>query len=150
MLINGYINLEVLKHIFNFVLGPPLPRGVPGEGPDCHFQKEIVGVGPIPARILGFLVFILALSAAGMIALSGFFSAEDFMLRNSASRPTGANRALIGPKRTPKNQTNPPTINNNYPKTPPKPSPSSNLGAPKLILIPGGWPGRKSWISGAV
>ncbi len=26
--------LDVLKMIFNFVLGPPLPRGVPGEGPD--------------------------------------------------------------------------------------------------------------------
>ncbi len=47
---------------FNFVLGPPLPRGAPGEGPDCHFPKEIVGVGPIPARIRGFLIFILALS----------------------------------------------------------------------------------------
>ncbi len=49
---------------FNFCLGPPLPRGVPEEGPDCHFPKEIVGFGPIPARILGFLIFILALSTA--------------------------------------------------------------------------------------
>ena len=23
-----------------------LARGVPGEGPDCHFPKEIVGFGP--------------------------------------------------------------------------------------------------------
>ncbi len=29
---------------FFFFLGPPLPRGVPGEGPDCHFPKEIIGV----------------------------------------------------------------------------------------------------------
>ncbi len=56
--------LDVLKIIFTFCLGPPLPRGVPGEGPDCHFPKEIVGFGPIPARILGFLIFILALSTA--------------------------------------------------------------------------------------
>ena len=27
--------------------------GGPGEGPDCHLPKEIVGFGPIPARILG-------------------------------------------------------------------------------------------------
>ena len=58
------IYLDVLKIIYNFVLGPPLPRGVPGEGPDCHFPKEIVGFGPIPARILGFSIFILALSTA--------------------------------------------------------------------------------------
>jgi hypothetical protein len=42
--------LAGLKMIFNFPLAP----GVPGEGPDCHFPKEIVGFGPIPARILGF------------------------------------------------------------------------------------------------
>ena len=41
-----------------------LPRGVPGEGRDYHFPKEIGGFGPIPARILGFLIFILALSTA--------------------------------------------------------------------------------------
>ncbi len=50
--------------IVNFALGPPLPRGVPGEGPDCHFSKEIVGFGAIMARIRGLLIFILALSAA--------------------------------------------------------------------------------------
>ncbi len=37
--------LEVLKMVFNFVLGPPSPGGVPGEGPDCHFPTEIVGFG---------------------------------------------------------------------------------------------------------
>ncbi len=38
-----------------FFIGPPLPRGVPGEGPDCHLSKGIVGFGPIPVRILEFL-----------------------------------------------------------------------------------------------
>jgi hypothetical protein len=32
--------------------------------PDYHFLKEIVGVGPIPARIRGFFIFNLALSTA--------------------------------------------------------------------------------------
>ncbi len=41
-----------------------LARGVPGEGPDCHLPKEIAGFGPIPARILKFLIFIVALSPA--------------------------------------------------------------------------------------
>ena len=49
--------LAVLRMIFNLFLG----QGVPGEGPDCHVPKEIVGFGPIPARILGFLILILAL-----------------------------------------------------------------------------------------
>ncbi len=55
------IVLAVLKMIFNFFLGPPLRRGVPGEGPDCHFPKEIVGFGPIPARILKFFNFYFGL-----------------------------------------------------------------------------------------
>ncbi len=54
------IFLAVLKMICVFFLGP----GVPGEGPDCHVLKEIVGLGPTPARILGFLIFVLALSTA--------------------------------------------------------------------------------------
>jgi hypothetical protein len=53
--------LEVLKIILIFFLAP---RGVPGEGQDYHFPKEIVGFGPIPARIRGFVIFILALSTA--------------------------------------------------------------------------------------
>ncbi len=57
-------NLDVLKIIFNFVSWSPLPRGVPGEGPDCHFPKEIVGLGPIPAQIRGFLFLISAPSTA--------------------------------------------------------------------------------------
>jgi hypothetical protein len=44
--------MEVLKMIFVFVSWPPLPRGVPEEGPDCHFPMEIVGFwadsGPNP------------------------------------------------------------------------------------------------------
>ncbi len=42
----------------------PLARGVPGKGPDCNFPEGIVGFGPIPARIRGFLIFILAVSTA--------------------------------------------------------------------------------------
>ncbi len=63
--------LTVLKIIFNFVLAPPLPGGVPGEGPDCHVPKEIGGVWPTSARSRGailFLILILALSAAGTCA----------------------------------------------------------------------------------
>ncbi len=58
--------LDVLQIVFIFVLGPALPRGVPGEGPECHFPKEIVGFGPLPARFRGFAICILALSAARM------------------------------------------------------------------------------------
>ncbi len=43
--------LAVLKTIFNFVLGPPAPRGVPGEGPDYHLLQEVGRFGSIPARI---------------------------------------------------------------------------------------------------
>ena len=56
-----------LRTCFILFLSPP--RGCPGEGPDCHFPKEIVGFGPIPARIRGephLVIFILALSAAGI------------------------------------------------------------------------------------
>ncbi len=59
-------DLDVLKTILYFFSWPPLPRGVPGEGPECHFPKEIIGFGPIPARILKFRIFILALSSARM------------------------------------------------------------------------------------
>ncbi len=56
--VEGTNDLAVLEIIFNFILGPPLPRGVPGEGPDCNCSREIVGVGPIPARIRGVLILI--------------------------------------------------------------------------------------------
>ena len=60
----GFGAWKCLKLFIFLVLGPPLPRGVPGEGPDCHFPREIVGVGPIPARIRVFLISMLALSTA--------------------------------------------------------------------------------------
>ncbi len=41
-----------------------------------------------------------------------------------------ANRGLLGPKRTPQNQTNPPTINKNYPKTPPQTLPQVRASGP--------------------
>ena len=33
-----------------------LARGVPGEGPDCPLPEGIVGLGPIPARILWLIL----------------------------------------------------------------------------------------------
>ncbi len=61
--------LAVLKNIFNFILGPPSPRGVPGGRPDCQLPTKIGGLGadsgPDPGGIL-FLLSISALSAAGM------------------------------------------------------------------------------------
>ncbi len=61
-------SLDVLNmFFFFFFLAPPPPPGALGEGPDCHFPVEIVGFGPIPARIRGFLIFILALSTAGLV-----------------------------------------------------------------------------------
>ncbi len=50
--------------VLNMILFLSLAPGVPGEGPDCHFPKEIVGVGPTPARIRKCLILILALSTA--------------------------------------------------------------------------------------
>ncbi len=49
--------VAVLKMIFNCCSWPPPPPGVPGEGPDCHFPREVVGFGPIPARIRYFLIW---------------------------------------------------------------------------------------------
>ncbi len=46
-----------LRTFLNFVLGTPPPPGGPGEGPDCHFPKESVGLGPIPARNRGVMYF---------------------------------------------------------------------------------------------
>ena len=54
-----------------------LARGVPGEGPDCHVPKVIVRFRPIPARILKFSIFILALSSARMVG--GGCSAHHFL-----------------------------------------------------------------------
>ncbi len=48
--------LVVLKTVFNLFLAH-LPRGVPEEGPDCHFPWQIVGLGPMSARIRGAVYF---------------------------------------------------------------------------------------------
>ena len=32
----------------------PITRGVPGEGPDCHFPYEIGGFGPDPGGLIYF------------------------------------------------------------------------------------------------
>ncbi len=41
----------------------------PGESRGRHCPKEIAGLGPIPARIRGFLILILVLSTAPLGAL---------------------------------------------------------------------------------
>ncbi len=38
----------------------PLPPGGPGEGPDCHFPREIDDFEPISARIRGCFIFEVA------------------------------------------------------------------------------------------
>ncbi len=43
-------NSVVFEDVFYFVLYSPL-RGVPGEGPVCHFPQGFGSIGPIPARI---------------------------------------------------------------------------------------------------
>jgi hypothetical protein len=47
----------VLKNVFDFYLGSPSPRGVPGEGPDCHLPEESKVFGPIPALMQGGSLF---------------------------------------------------------------------------------------------
>ncbi len=44
----------MLKTIFDFVLGPPLPRN-PGEGPDYQVLQDMGGFGLIPSRIRGVM-----------------------------------------------------------------------------------------------
>ncbi len=44
-----------LSAILKFLLGPPPPRGVPGEGPDSHLLTQIVvwvGPGPDPGGLI--------------------------------------------------------------------------------------------------
>ncbi len=50
--------------IFIFFLGPPSPGGSRGRVRSGIFPKEIVGFGPIPARIRRLLILIVALSTA--------------------------------------------------------------------------------------
>ncbi len=111
-------HLAVLKIIFYFVLAPPPPPhppppGVPGEGPDCHFPKVIVGFGFIPARIRGFLIFMLSLSTARttarlnqVVVLEGLFHGPvlqaarliGFFLRRWGRTPQiGLIRSLLRP-----------------------------------------------------
>ncbi len=74
-----------LRTLF-MLLFSPLPPGGPGEGPDCHLPKEM---GQIPARIRGgslFLIFILALIAAGLRAK---VSLHLTSLGGGSSRPNG-------------------------------------------------------------
>ena len=63
-----YSSWKCLTSFVFFSCPPPLPRGVPGEGPDCHFPKDIAGFGPIPARFRIFLILFLALGTARSLA----------------------------------------------------------------------------------
>ncbi len=49
----------VFKDSFCFSLGPPLPRGVPGEGLDCHLPSETWVFGRIRGWGILILIFIL-------------------------------------------------------------------------------------------
>jgi hypothetical protein len=49
----------VFKDAYYLCLSPLPPAG-PGEGPDCHFLKEISGFGPIPARIRGVIYLLFS------------------------------------------------------------------------------------------
>ncbi len=65
------IALAVLKDVFDFILGPSLPRGVPGRVRIAIFLRTMRVCGRLPARIRGtilFSFFILASSAAGFSA----------------------------------------------------------------------------------
>jgi hypothetical protein len=42
---------------FHVFLGPPLPWGVPGEGPDYNVPHDIEGSGPIPLRAPNVCLF---------------------------------------------------------------------------------------------
>ncbi len=48
----GCASLVVLKTVLILYFAP-LPRGVPGERPDCHFPEEIGGFVLVPARTRG-------------------------------------------------------------------------------------------------
>jgi hypothetical protein len=61
-------DLDVLKMIFNFVLAPPpSPGGSRGRVRTAIFSKDIVVFGPIPAGILGFLIFVFGFNTARMM-----------------------------------------------------------------------------------
>ncbi len=58
-------DLALLETIFYFVLLPPLPRWVPGEGPDSEFPSEVEDFLADPGPDTGgniFFNFILAIS----------------------------------------------------------------------------------------
>ncbi len=70
----------------------------PGEGPDCHFLKEIGGFGPIPARILGFLILILASSTAGiMVCIIVFDVSFHFLFSVFGDLVSGPWGSIPGP-----------------------------------------------------
>ncbi len=44
---------QLYLRTFLFLFLSPLPVGAPGEGPDCHFPKEVASFGQMLARIQG-------------------------------------------------------------------------------------------------
>ncbi len=63
----GHRTIVVLKTIFDFALGLPIPRGVPGEISDLRLPTQIGVLGRFRPGSRGphiFIIFILALSSA--------------------------------------------------------------------------------------
>ncbi len=56
----GALGDELVPHgggthkLFFILILFPLPRGVPGEGPNCHFLFKVGGFGPDPGGLIYF------------------------------------------------------------------------------------------------
>ncbi len=72
----------VFKDAFDFALVCPPPGG-PGEGPDCHFPKEIGGFGPIPGQIRGETHLLLSFWPSAQLGC-----VKDLSLTGSFEKPT--------------------------------------------------------------
>ncbi len=92
------LDLEVLSMILFFSLAP-LPRGVPGEGLERHCLKDIVGFGPIPARIRGFKILILALSTASLEDCLRVLGDVTLKILRASATPPGRRRRRLGTNR---------------------------------------------------
>ncbi len=99
----GFIKASVLKTIFKFVLGP-LPRGVPGEGPDCHCPKKIGGFwadsGPdTGGTILSILILALSAARSSYTKSRIYSKCPSTILRNCPNRVETLSRPIPGPNR---------------------------------------------------
>ncbi len=88
----GRLSTQLYLRTFLILLSPLHPGG-PGEGPDCHFPKDIGGLGRFRPGSGGniFSVFILALSAAGSMVCVGTWLA----LYQRGETETAVARALL-------------------------------------------------------